>query len=74
MNSQQAADLAEDLAAGMLGTTLGLELDPDKAWSEKEQAYKSSGLFIKTTNNTQTAKGMEGLWTTTVAIAMFLFD
>ncbi|MBN1392060.1 MAG: arginine decarboxylase, pyruvoyl-dependent [Sedimentisphaerales bacterium] len=74
MNSQQAADLAEDLAAGMLGTTLGLELDPDKAWSEKEQAYKSSGLFVKTTNITQTAKGQEGLWTTTVAIAMFLFD
>ena len=74
MNSQQAGDLAEDLAAGMLGTTFGLELDPDKAWSEKEQAYKSSGLFIKTTNNTQTAKGQEGLWTTTVAIAMFLFD
>lgn len=74
MNSQQAADMAEDLAAGMLGTTLGLEFDPDKAWSEKEQAYKSSGLFIKTTNITQTAKGQEGLWTTTVAIAMFLFD
>ena len=74
MNKLQAGDMAEDLAAGMLGTTLGMELDPDKAWSEKEQAYKSSGLFIRTTNITQTAKGREGLWTTTVAIAMFLFD
>ncbi|MCJ7693611.1 MAG: pyruvoyl-dependent arginine decarboxylase, partial [Sedimentisphaerales bacterium] len=74
MNSQQAGDMAEDLAAGMLGTTLGLELDPEIAWSEKEQAYKSSGLFIRTTNITQTAKGIEGLWTTTVAIAMFLFE
>jgi len=74
MNSQKASDMAEDLAAGMLGTTLGMELDPDTAWSEKEQAYKSSGLFIKTTNITQTAKGRENLWTTTVAIAMFLFD
>ena len=74
MNRQQAGDMAEDLAAGMLGTTLGMELDPDKAWSEKEQAYKSSGLFIKTTNITQTAKGRASLWTTTVAIAMFLFD
>ena len=73
MNKQQAADLAEDLAAGMLGTTLGMEIDPDKAWSEKEQAYRSSGLFIKTTNITQTAKGQEGYWTTTVALAMFLF-
>jgi arginine decarboxylase len=74
MNSQQAGDMAEDLAAGMLGTTLGMELDPDTAWSEKEQAYNSSGLFIRTTNITQTAKGQESLWTTTVAIAMFLFD
>ena len=74
MNSHQAGDMAEDLAASMLGTTIGLEFDPDKAWSEKEQAYKSSGLFIKTTNITQTARGQEGLWTTTVAIAMFLFD
>lgn len=74
MNRRQAGDMAEDLAAGMLGTTLGMELDPDKAWSEKEQAYKSSGLFIRTTNITQTAKGQEGLWTTTVALAMFLFD
>ena len=74
MNSKQAGDMAEDLAAGMLGTTLGLEFDPDKAWSEKEQAYKSSGLFIKTTNITQTSKGQEGVWTTTVALAMFLFD
>jgi arginine decarboxylase len=74
MNNQQAADLAEDLAAGMLGTTLGFEIDPDKAWSEKEQAYKSSGLFIRTTNSTQTALGKEGAWTTTVAIAMFLFE
>jgi arginine decarboxylase len=74
MNSQQAADLAEDLAAGMLGTTLGFEIDPDKAWSEKEQAYKSSGLFIRTTNISQTALGKEGVWTTTVAIAMFVFD
>lgn len=74
MNSQQAGDMAEDLAADMLGTTMGLEIDPDKDWSEKEQAYKSSGLFIKTTNMTQTAKGAEGLWTTTVALAMFIFD
>ncbi len=74
MNQQQAADMAEDLAAGMLGTTLGLELDPDTAWSEKEQVYKSSGLIIRTSNITQASRGQKGLWTTTVAIAMFLFD
>lgn len=74
MNSTEAADMAEDLAAGMLGTTLGLEVDPNKAWSEKEQVYKSSGLIIRTSNITQTARGQRNLWTTTVAIATFLFD
>ncbi len=74
MNQQTAADMAEDLAAGMLGTTLGLEVDPNKAWSEKEQVYKSSGLIIRTTNITQTARGQQDLWTTAVALAVFLFD
>lgn len=74
MNQSEAADMSEDLAAGMLGTTLGLEVDPNKAWSEKEQVYKSSGLIIRTSNITQAARGQKDLWTTTVAIAMFLFD
>jgi arginine decarboxylase len=74
MNRRQASDMAEDLAADMLGTTLGLEVDPDQAWSEKEQVYKASGLIIRTSNITQTATGRMGLWTTTVAIAVFLFD
>ena len=73
MNQQEAADLAEDLAAGMLGTTLGLEVDPNQAWSEKEQVYKASGLIIRTSNITQSARGQRDMWTTTVAIAMFLF-
>ncbi|MFA6424628.1 MAG: arginine decarboxylase, pyruvoyl-dependent [Phycisphaerae bacterium] len=74
MNEKQAGDMSEDLAAEMLGTTLGLEVDPNKAWSEREQAYKSSGLIIKTTNMTQTAIGKKDEWTTTLAIAVFLFD
>ncbi len=74
MNRIEASDMSEDLAAGMLGTTLGFEVDPDKAWSEKEQVYKSSGLIIRTSNVTQTARGQKDLWTTVVAIAMFLFD
>ncbi len=74
MNQQEAADLAEDLAADMLGTTLGLEVDPNQAWSEKEQVYKASGLIIRTSNITQTVRGQKGLWTTTVAIAMLLLD
>jgi arginine decarboxylase len=74
MNEKQAGDMAEDLAAEMLGTTLGLEVDPNTAWSEREQVYKSTGFIIRTSNSTQAARGEKGLWTTVVAIAMFIFD
>jgi len=74
MAHAQAADLAEDLAASMLGTTLGLEVDPDKAWSEKEQVYRSSGLIIRTSNVTQMARGQSDLWTTSVAMAVLILD
>ena len=74
MNHQQAADMAEDLAADMLGTTLGLEVNPDQAWSEKEQVYRASGLIIRTSNITQTARGQKDLWTTVVAIAGLILE
>lgn len=74
MNRSEASDMSEDLAASMLGTTLGIEVDPNQAWSEKEQVYKSSGLIIRTTNITQTAFGKKDEWTTTLSLAIFLFD
>jgi len=68
----EAGDYAEDLAATMLATTLGLEFDPEKAWNEREQEYKSSGKIIRTRNITQTAYGKKGLWTTVLAVAVFV--
>jgi arginine decarboxylase len=70
---EDAGDYAEDLAATMLATTMGLEFDPARAWSEREQQFKSSGMMIKTTNITQSATGdKNGLWTSTVAAAVFI--
>lgn len=69
---KECADFAEDLAASMLGTTLGIDLDPDKAWSEREKLYKSTGLIIHTSNITQAATGQRDLWTTAVAMAVFI--
>lgn len=69
-----AGDYAEDLAATMLATTLGIEFDADKAWDERKQIYKASGHIIKTTNICQSAKGnKDGLWTSVLAAAVFLF-
>jgi len=66
-------DYAEDLAATMLATTLGLEFDPDKAWDKRKQEYKMSGRIVRTQSVAQTAEGdKDGLWTTVVAAAVFL--
>jgi arginine decarboxylase len=70
---EKAGDYAEDMAATMLATTMGIKFDPDKAWDERKQQYKASGLIIKTSNITQSARGdKNGLWTTVIAAAVFL--
>lgn len=69
----KAGEYAEDLAATMLATTLGIDFDPEIAWSERENIYKMSGKIIRTFNITQSAEGdKNGLWTTVVAAAIFL--
>lgn len=68
-----AGEYAEDLAATMLATTLGIEFDSSKAWEEREQIYKASGHIFKTTHICQSAEGhKDGLWTTTISVALFL--
>jgi len=69
----KAGDYAEDLAATMLATTMGIQFDPETAWDERKQLFKTSGMIIKTANITQSATGdKKGLWTTTVAVAVFV--
>jgi len=70
---KKTGEYAEDLAATMLATTLGIEFDVNAAWSEREQTYKASGKIIKTQNICQSAEGdKNGLWTTTIAAAVFI--
>ncbi len=68
-----AGDYAEDLAAQMLATTLGVEFDAEADWNEREQVFKMSEKIVKTFNITQSAEGdRNGLWTTVVAAAVLL--
>lgn len=70
-----AGEYAEDLAASMLASTLGIEFDPDQSWDEREQLYKMSGKIVRTSNITQSAIGNKnGLWTSVVAAAVFIMD
>ena len=68
-----SGDYAEDLAATMLATTLGIAFDPNLAWDERKQAYGASDQIFKTRNICQSAEGnKDGLWTTVIAAAMLV--
>jgi len=71
--AQASGDYAEDLAATMLATTLGLDFDPDEAWDERKQLYKASGRIIRTQDVVQSARGnKQGHWTTVLAAAVMV--
>ncbi len=70
---KKAGDYAEDLAASMLATILGVEFDPDASYDEKKEIWKISGEIVKTTNVTQSARGdKNGKWTTVVTASVFV--
>ena len=71
--AELSGEYAEDLAATMLATTLGIEFDSAKAWEEREQVYKASGRIFKTTNICQSTEGnKDGLWTSVITAAVLL--
>ena len=70
---EKAGEYAEDLAATMLATTLGIDFDSNQSWDEREQVYKASGKIFKTTHTCQSAQGNKnGLWTTVISVAVFV--
>jgi len=72
---RKASDFTEDLAATMLGSTLGIEVDPDAAWDERKQVYKVGAKQFVSRSIAQSAEGhKDGLWTTVVAMAVMLLD
>ena len=73
---RKIADEAEDLAATMLATTMGIEFDPEDAWDERKQVYRVNKACQFTSRSVvQTAEGnKDGLWTTVVAMAVFIMD
>ena len=72
---KKSADFAEDLAATMLASTLGIEMDPDVAWDERKQVYKVGNKLFVSRSIAQSARGHKsGLWTTVVSAAVMLLD
>jgi len=72
-NEEESGDYAEDIAAQMLASSLGIPFDIDKSWDEKRQQWTISGQIYKTKNITQSAKGnKDGKWTTVFAAAVLI--
>jgi len=74
MTDEECGDYAEDLAAQMLATTLGIPFDEDSSWDERQEAWKLSDKIVKTTNITQSAIGQRGVWTTVISAAVLLIN
>jgi arginine decarboxylase len=69
----EAGEYAEDLAASMLATTLGIEFDPDKDYDERREVYQMSGKIVESQHISQAALGAERhLWTTVLAAGVFV--
>ncbi len=68
-----AGDYAEDLAASMLASTLGIAFDDDVHYDEKKEIWKLSGKIVNTKNITKSAVvGKDGKWTTVIASAVLI--
>lgn len=71
-NETTAGDYAEDLAAQMLATVLGVPFDPDASYDERKEIWKISDEIVRTSNITQSAVGNKnGFWTSVIAAAVF---
>ena len=75
MTEAESGDYAEDLAATMLASTLGIEFDPDAAWNERKRLYQTTNLIISSTSRTAATVGASGgRWTCAIAVAVFRFS
>jgi arginine decarboxylase len=73
MTEKAAGDYAEDLAAQMLASILGLPFDVDRDYDVRKEQYRLGGEIVTTREITQTAEGdKHGLWTTVLAAAVLV--
>ncbi|NQU16739.1 MAG: arginine decarboxylase, pyruvoyl-dependent [Candidatus Saganbacteria bacterium] len=71
---EECGSYAEDMAAQMLATTLGIEYDENVDYDERQETWKLCDQIVRTTNCTQSAIGQRGMWTTVLAAAVLLLD
>src|ERR1700683_2351821 len=70
---QKAGDYAEDLAAMMLATILGVDFAPNTSYDERKNIWRVSDKIVSTRNITQSAVGdRDGLWTSVGGAPVFV--
>ncbi|MFX0083380.1 MAG: pyruvoyl-dependent arginine decarboxylase [Candidatus Hodarchaeota archaeon] len=70
---ENTGDMAEDLAAEMLASTLGIPFDPDANYDEKREVYKMGGKIVETKSITEFATVREeNEWASVIAAAIFI--
>jgi arginine decarboxylase len=72
MTDEECGEYAEDIAAQMLATTLGVPFDEASSWDERQETWKVSDKIVKTTNITQSAIGQREMWTTVISAAVLI--
>jgi len=70
---QEAGDYAEDLAAEMFASSLGMEIDVDKAYLEDEDLWQIGPQRVRTSHTAVAASPNKGSWCSVVAAGVFLF-
>jgi arginine decarboxylase len=73
MTEREASEYAEDLAATMLATTLGIPFDAEKDYNERREQYLMGGEIVESTSITMAVTAEPGgVWTTVLAAAILV--
>lgn len=72
LNERESRDWAEDRAAELLASTLGIPFDTEKAWDVNKDIFRIGKRVVKTKSICQSAICKKNLWTTVVAAAVFV--
>lgn len=71
-DEKTTGNYAEDIAAQMLATVLGIDFDINLSYNERLDHWKMSGEIVKTRNITQASIGKKEMWTTVIAAAVLV--
>ena len=72
-NERVAGDFAEDLAAEMLATSLGIDFDEEADYNELKEIWKMDERIYRTRAITQSSVGdRKGKWTTVLTAAVLI--